>query len=87
MTTTATTTGVTDRLNVPINVGDTVMVTAWGGHVRLTDVRESFRVTGITARRNLMHDTDVANGRAIGPGYVIVLRRDGAPGFEGNRDR
>lgn len=81
---TITSTGKRDSRGIEINVGDTVIVTAWGAPVRRYDCRERFVVTGVTRSGNLTHDTDVANGAAVGPGYVTVARRDGQPGFEAN---
>jgi len=80
-----------DALGVAIRKDDTVMVTAWGRPVRLNDTGRKVRVTGFTARGNvLLDDTDhrydpVARGRSVGGSYLTVLRRDGQQGFEGNR--
>lgn len=79
-----TTTGHTDSLGVEILVGDTVTVASWGDGVRLADVGHRFLVTGLSRAKNLTHDTDVADGRAVRPGNVLVARRDGTPGHQGN---
>lgn len=90
-----TTTAPRDMLGVEIKTGDWVRVTAWGSPVRLSDVSHMACVTGFTASGNVRlarspHDTDpIANGRAVSPRMLGVLRRDedagiGA-GYEGNR--
>jgi hypothetical protein len=89
-TTETTTTAVRDGLGVEFRIGDRVIVNAWGGNVRLIDTGKRAAVTGITARRNLLIDSDdahdpIARGGSVRPGYLGVLRRDGEPGFEGNR--
>lgn len=84
------TTGHTDSLGVEILVGDTVTVASWGSPVRLTDTGRRATVTGVNRAGNLTLDTHdnsadpIANGRGVRPGYVLVARRDGAQGHEGN---
>jgi hypothetical protein len=82
----------TDCLGVEILPGDTVMVSSWGGNVRLTDVGRSAAVTGFTAAGNVRLDDArgegvgfIARGTAVRPACLIVARRDGQPGHEGNR--
>lgn len=91
-TSTPTATGLTDSLGVEFLIGDTVTVSAWGGSVRLADTGRRAVVTGVTAARNLVLDTlqafgddPIANGRSVRPGCLLVARRDGTPGHEGNR--
>lgn len=83
----------TDSHGVTILPGDHVMVTSWGSPVRLTDTGRVATVHGFTPRGNVIlapngvHDWDpIARGRAVPGTYLTVVRRDGAPGFEGNRD-
>lgn len=89
-TATATATAPVDSLGVIIEIGDTVIVNAWGAPVRLIDTGKHARVIAITPRGNLVlddlgHPEGIANGKAVRPGYVGVARRDGLSGFEGNR--
>lgn len=90
-TSTATATGLTDSLGVEFLIGDTVTVSAWGGSVRLGDVNRRAVVVGVTAARNLVLETlqafgdPIANGRSVRPGCLLVARRDGTLGHEGNR--
>jgi len=80
-----TSTGLRDNLGVDILVGDRVMVTSWGGRIRLNDVRRVVVVRGRTPRGNLRHDCIAPGDLAtLPPGYVQVMRRDGTRGFEGN---
>jgi hypothetical protein len=77
-----------DALGVEVRVGDTVTVTAWGAPVRLSDVGRRSEVTGATAQgRLVLLDGDIAGGRAVPVSCVLVARRDGQPGHEGNRAR
>lgn len=80
----STKTGFTDSLGVEILVGDTVTVSGWGWNVRLADVGHRFVVTGVTWAGNLTHDSDVADGFTVHPSCVLVARRDGSTGHEGN---
>lgn len=78
-----------DALGVRMQLGDRIMITAWGGNVRLSDVRRTGTVTGIGRVRPVVawdsaSDTPRGNVR---PAMLSVLRRDGAQGFEGNRTR
>lgn len=75
-----------DGLGVRIEVGDHVMITAWGGNVRLTDVRRTGTIKHVGRVRPVIEwdsstDTPRGNVRSEALG---VLRRDGNPGFEGN---
>lgn len=87
---TATRTAPTDSLGVEIKHGDVVMITAWGAPVRLCDTGR--RSTAVDFSRagyvkladNYAPDT-TAGGRAVPGNYLAVIRRDGTPGFEGNR--
>lgn len=74
-----------DRLDVNIEVGDTVTVIVWGGKVRLSDTGQQFTVTGFSRAGNVTHDSSVSNGAAVPPSYLAVARRDGLQGHEGNR--
>jgi hypothetical protein len=78
----------TDTLGVPIVIGDTVTVTAYGSPIRLIDTGRRATVTGFTRTGNvtLLDPTPdpVARGRAVRPGCLAVARRDGTPGHEGN---
>ena len=83
---------ITDSIGATVKVGDTVMINAWGSPVRLIDIGKRAKVLGFTRTGNLLLDDSgysegIANGRSVRPGYVGVLRRDGEPGFEGNRPR
>lgn len=80
-----TTRTVTDSLGVEIRVGDRVRVLAWGAPIRLVDCGSTATVMGINRNGNVQHDTDLANGSAMSPGCLGVLRRDGGSGYEGNR--
>lgn len=87
---TSTATAPTDSLGVIIEIGDTIIINAWGAPVRIIDTGKRAKVLEITPRGNLvLDDSDysegIANGRSVRPGYVGVARRDGLPGFEGNR--
>ena len=82
----------TDSLGVTIEIGDTVIINAWGSPVRLIDTGKRAKVTAITPRGLLVLDDSayaegIANGRSVRPSYVGVARRDGLSGFEGNRAR
>lgn len=75
-----------DGLGVAIEVGDRVIITAWGDGPRLADVRTKGTVTGF-ARTRLIVSWDAEQNGPIGnihPAYVTVARRDGEPGFQGN---
>lgn len=82
-----------DNLGVEFRVGDTVVVSAWGAPVRLTDTGRRATVIGFTPAGNVRLDgapfghahDPIAGGRAVRPGCLIVARRDGASGYEGNR--
>jgi hypothetical protein len=88
-------TAITDALGVTFEVGDTVTVAGYGYGVRLTDCGRRVTVIGFTRAGNVVHDGGmahganpldlVANGRAIRPACILVARRDGEPGHEGNR--
>lgn len=82
-----------DTLGVEIVVGDRVRVTGWGAPVRLADVGRAADVVGFTRAGNVVlsdaHTAydPIARGRAVSPGMLGVLRRDGAfDGYEGNVD-
>lgn len=78
-----------DSLGVRIEAGDRIMITAWGGNVRLTDVRRTGIVKTVGRVRPVIvwdNTTDQPRGN-VRSAALAVLRRDGAPGFEGNRDR
>lgn len=82
----------TDSLGVSMRVGDHIIVSAWGAPVRLIDTGKRATVVSFTRSGNVVLDTSdypdgIANGRAVSPGYLHVLRRDGQPGLEGNRPR
>ena len=72
-----------DRLGVPLETDDRVMVTAWGYGARLVDTGTKSPVVRINRKRVVIIDSD-GYERAVGSGVVSVLRRDGAAGFEGN---
>lgn len=74
-----------DSRGVDIQPSDIVMVTAWGSGARLADVRTKSRVLGFGRTRVRVID---ANGlpRGIDPACLTVMRRDGASGFEANRE-
>lgn len=80
-----------DALGVTIRVGDSVLITSYGYAARLIDTGRTVKVTGFTSAGNVAHNggsngaDPVANGRAIRPACVAVLRRDGRKGLEGNR--
>lgn len=80
-----------DSLGVMIQVDDVVIVNAWGSPVRLTDTGRRAKVVGFTRRGSVILETTdnpadpIARGNAVRPEYLGVARRDGAPGFEGNR--
>ena len=84
-------TGYTDSLGVDILVGDTVTSSSWGAPVRLTDTGRRATVIGVNRAGNLVLDdpseplNPIAGGRGVRPGYVLVARRDGERGHEGNR--
>jgi hypothetical protein len=88
----------TDALGVDARVGDTVTIGVWGGHgVRKMDVGRRAVVEGFgrprpdgTARLILAHPGDgepspIARGEHEPVTYVLVARRDGQPGHEGNK--
>lgn len=81
-----------DSLGVEIKVGDVVRVLAWGAPVRLYDVGRHDSVAGFTRAGNVVLEGQgfgdpIANGRAVSPGMLGVLRRDGLTnGYEGNLD-
>ena len=88
---TTTETPLRDSLGAEFRIGDRVIVNAWGGNVRLIDTGKRATVVGFTPRRNVIladcddaHDP-IARGAAVRPGYLGILRRDGEPGYEGNR--
>lgn len=75
-----------DGHGVTIETGDRVLITGWGGGVRLDDVRVAGTVTGfartrITVAWDKTYDPPKPN---IDPAFVSVCRRDGTPGFQGN---
>lgn len=74
----------TDTFGIEIRVGDRVRVTAWGAPIRLVDTGAVATVVGFTLHGNIKHGTDIANGVALRPGCLGVLRRDGGNGYEGN---
>lgn len=81
-----------DSLGVEIREGDTVMVVHHGYGISLNDCGRKVRVVGFTPQGNLKFEDDPSNlysptagGRALRPGCVLVARRDGQPGHEGNR--
>lgn len=80
-----------DALGVKIELGDRVVVSAWGGAVRLTDVGAEGTVTGYGRSRVRVNWDSSPNGPApvelITPSLVNVWRRDGGLGFQGNVDR
>jgi hypothetical protein len=73
-----------DALNVTILPSDNVMVTAWG-IARLVDVRTKSQIIRINRTRVIIIDSD-GYERSVLPAELTVLRRDGAAGFEGNKD-
>lgn len=78
-----------DSHGVDIQVGDTVMITAWGGNVRLTDVRRTGTVTALGRVRPVVEwhaKNDPPRGN-VRTANLSVMRRDGAQGFEGNVGR
>lgn len=82
-------TGYTDSLGVEILIGDRVTITSWGHPVRLTDCGRTAVVEGLNQAGNLRLSNEygidqIARGRGVRPGYVLVARRDGAQGHEGN---
>lgn len=87
------TTGYTDSLGTDILIGDTVVIASWGAPVRLCDTGRRAVVTGVNRAGNLVLDSaaggnahdPIANGKGVRPGHCIVARRDGEPGYEGNR--
>jgi hypothetical protein len=74
----------TDTFGVEIKVGDRVRVLSWGAPIRLVDCGLTATVMGFTLKGNVQHDTTLANGSAMSPGCLGVLRRDGGEGYEGN---
>ena len=82
----------TDALGVEIRTGDTVMVTSWGAQVRLMDTGKNVKVLGLTPRGKVRLSAlanpyeSVAMGRSVHGHFLSVLRRDGRPGFEGNKE-
>lgn len=82
---------IADTHGIDIEVGDTLMITAYGWNARLIDTGRKVTVTGFTRGGNVTHDGGdygldrVANGKPLRPGCVSVMRRDGESGFEGNR--
>ena len=87
---TATDRTVRDALGVPMEVGDTVRVTAWGAPVRLIDTGRIATVAGFSRSGNVVLDEGpnepdpIARGRSVRPGCLAVMRRDGQAGLEGN---
>lgn len=78
----------TDSLGIAILPGDTVRILAYGYGIAKSDTGREVIVTGFTAAGNVKHDTDTACGRALRPGCLGVVRRDGnGNGYEGNRPR
>jgi hypothetical protein len=75
-----------DTHGVEILPTDTVMVTSWGEGARLIDTDLKRPVIRLNRVRVVILDADGLE-RAIHPAYLSVMRRDGAPGFEGNKDR
>lgn len=78
-----------DSLGVEVRPGDRVRVLAWGAPVRLTDTGRVASVVGFTQAGNVrLYDGSsydpIARGRAVSPGCLGVLRRDGSEGYEGN---
>lgn len=78
-----------DGLEIPIKVGDRVMVVSYGYNVRLNDVHRTGEVVGFGGVRPAVKwdsDTDPIRGN-VRSSMLQVLRRDGKPGFEGNVGR
>lgn len=78
-----------DNLGVVIQPGDRIIINAWGGNVRLTDVGSRGTVEGFSPTRvRVVWDgmTDLPAG-VIRPDTIAVLRRDGRDGLQGNVDR
>jgi hypothetical protein len=75
-----------DGLAVEILVTDTVMVTSWGYGARLIDTNLKRPVIRFNRTRVVILDASNEE-RAMRPIELTVLRRDGASGFEGNKDR
>jgi len=75
-----------DSMGIPMYWNDTVMVTSWGGSTRLVDVRTTSKVVRLNKSRVVIIDSDRCE-RAVAPGNLTILRRDGEQGFEGNRSR
>jgi hypothetical protein len=78
-----------DSLGVKIEIGDRVIINAWGGNVRLTDVGSRGTVNGYGRSRIYVLWDDLADfpAGAVRSDLVAVLRRDGRKGFQGNVDR
>lgn len=78
-----------DSLGVKIEEGDRVIINAWGGNVRLTDVGSRGTVTGYGRTRVYVLWDDLADfpAGAVRADLIAVLRRDGKQGLEGNVDR
>jgi hypothetical protein len=78
-----------DNLGVTFEVGDRVTVVGYGYGVRLADTGRTGIVTGFTRGRvrldtvNALGDP-IARGKAVHPSCILVARRDGAPGHQGN---
>lgn len=76
-----------DALGVEILPTDTVAVTAWGYGAGMHDVGTRSRVVRINRTRVVLNDRYGGAEFSVGAACVNVLRRDGEPGFEGNRNR
>lgn len=82
-----------DGLGVEIQVGDYVMLTAWGGAIPRYLVGITGKVTATNRRDGrpviVWHPVNdgAKPGAAPRPEYVQVLNRESGVGFEGNRSR
>jgi hypothetical protein len=75
-----------DSHKVLIRPTDRVMVTSWGEGARLIDTDLVRPVIRFGRTRVVILDAG-GDERAIHPANLSVMRRDGAQGFEGNKDR
>ena len=76
----------TDVLGVTIRPTDRVTVTSYGSGARLVDCGTQSIIRKFGRVRLVINDCD-GNARAVHPKSLAVLRRDGASGLEGNRNR
>jgi hypothetical protein len=81
-----------DAMQVPIELGDRVMVTGLGGGTTVAELRRVFKAidygrTRVKLREDVPPGTVAGPYRMRPPAALTVLARDGGDGFEGNRLR